>query len=99
MSKVIAFPRTKTPKSRPAPAANDPVAAFVAGYSAIGSALLLEGVDKLEDAVVKLAKLVKAMPDGEARDRAEEQLRHIHGQLEVARTMSKKVAEPQADAT
>lgn len=55
--------------------------------------MLLEGIDDLTRAVEKVAILVEAMPQGEARLQAEADLETLRGQLVTARTLSEQVRE------
>jgi hypothetical protein len=91
-SNVIAFPAPAA-APRPVPAIAEAVSTVASRSASICSALLLAGVRDLELSVDKVASMVAAMPRGEARTRAEAELKSIRGQLDTARTLSREVAE------
>ncbi len=93
MSNVILFPvRAKLETTPVAFAPEVPVTALLTTYTQLSSVLLLEGIDKLEHAVSKLADLVRNLPDGEARQHAEKELGNINVQIATARAMSRDAA-------
>lgn len=100
MSNVIIFPvRAKLEQPAAAKFAPEvPVTALLSTYTQLSSVLLLEGLDKLEGAIAKLATLVDSLPDGEARRQAEKELGNINVQIATARAMSIDVVDTTADA-
>ena len=93
---VVPFPGVRA-AIQPLPVAKSAVAAIASSSATLCSALLLQGVGDLENAVDKVARMVMAMPEGEARHRAEDELMFIRAQLETARTMSREVAPGPSD--
>jgi hypothetical protein len=65
--------------------------AFVARFSASSAATLLKGIDDLALAVDKLAALVQAMPQGDARRHAEADLEALRAQIATARALSARI--------
>lgn len=95
MSNVIIFPVRAKLEAPVTFVPELPVTALLSTYTQLSSVLLLEGIDKLEHAVAKLADLVQSLPDGEARQHAEKELGNINVQIETARAMSRDVVEVQ----
>jgi len=54
----------------------------------ISSTVLLEGLDDIDAAISKAVRLLRAMPDGKARDLARAELEHISAQLAAGRRTS-----------
>ena len=88
MSNVIAFRRPAKTLRPHSIAAEDPLEVLADNYMTISSTVLLEGLDDIDEAISKAVRMLRAMPDGKARDLARAELDHIRSQLAVGRRVS-----------
>ncbi len=88
MSNVIAFRRPAKALQPHRVAAEDALEALADNYMTISSTMLLEGLDDIDEAINKAVRMLRAMPDGKARDLARAELDHIRAELAGGRRAS-----------
>ncbi len=88
MSNVIAFRRPPKTLRPHRVAAEDALEILADSYMTVSSTVLLEGIDDIDAAINKAVRMLRAMPDGKARDLAHAELEHIRIQLAAARRVS-----------
>jgi hypothetical protein len=88
-SNIIDFPKSKQPDATGV--LQEVARSLVASFSAASAAALSSSIDDLAKAVDKVAILVEAMPQGEARVEAAVNLETIRSQLSAARTLNERV--------
>lgn len=88
MSNVIAFRRPVKPSFRHRVAVEDALDVLAANNMTVSSTILLEGLGDLDEAISRAVKMLRAMPNGKARDLAQAELDHIRDQLQLARRAS-----------
>jgi hypothetical protein len=88
MSNVIAFRRPAKSSSQRTVALEEALEVLAENHMTISSTVLLEGIDNLDEAISKAVRMLRAMPNGKARDLAQAELDHIRAQLAAASRLS-----------
>jgi hypothetical protein len=97
MSNVIAFRRPVKAQRQSRVAVEDALEVLAANQMTIASTVLLEGIDDLDQAISKAVRMLRAMPDGKARNLAQAELDHIRNELAAGCRTGGEAAHPDLD--